>query len=367
MLQSPDLLNLAATTNPDAARLGDIAHVAAKVKNWKPVISRAEVEGIAPILYAHLESANYDLEPGTLQQLTALSIRHRHATPTRTREFAQISTTLADAGIESAALKGIALANLIYPEPYLRPMRDIDFLVHPEQAEHAASVLKGLGYRFQQDHPSRFMRHHHHLPNADKLVDGLKVSVEIHTNAISGDAPDRIQMHSLTEPLQKVKSEHGNFFTLGHIDMLNQLCRHALEPGHRIRLISVMDILGYFAYFDDDIDWPRLGQLFPYLPNFIGLLHFVCPLPDSLERFLPKSDAPDRSGFLIPTVGEAFGSSRSKLQALACLNHPPEWWFQSYYGVGPGARKRPGAVLEHRLRVLGWISRRLFAAGFGRQ
>lgn len=54
---------------------------------------------------------------------------------------------LADQGIEGIVLKGAALATIYYPEQGLRPMGDLDLLVHTEQALDACRLLCARGYR----------------------------------------------------------------------------------------------------------------------------------------------------------------------------------------------------------------------------
>ncbi len=358
MQSVPEVVSLGATINADDARLEAIATAASRVDDWTAVAARAEIEGVAPVLYRHLEHAGCGVHADGLKSLRALSVRHRHATGIRIAEFARLSTALAAAGIDSAALKGVALAGLIYPRPALRPMRDIDFLVRPGQAQLARGILEDHGYQFEAGQPSRFMRYHHHLPNARKLVDGLTVSIEIHTRANSGDTPGRLTLDRLDEPLQPVTTEAGSYHALGHRDMLNQLCRHALEPGARVRLVSVMDIQGYCAHFDETIDWPALARRHPYIPNFLGLLDLVTPLPATLARFAYGGSALPQPGRLIPTVSEVF-TRPDRLRGMTELLSPPEWWFRSYYGVDERGRGAFVARLRHVFRLGVWMGRRL--------
>ncbi len=355
-----DVVALGAIINAEAARLEAIARAAAAIDDFSRLAARAESEGVAPVLYRNLCRAGVAAGATGMNALRALAVRHRHATSTRITEFVRISDALADAGIESAALKGIALAGLIYPEPGLRPMRDIDFLVHEPNAARARAVVERLGYRFEADHPSRFMRRHHHLPNARREVSGLTVSVEIHTRANSGDSPGTLTLDRLDAPLQTVESPFGSYRALGHLDMLDQLCRHALEPGGKVRLVSAMDIIGYAANFDTAIDWEGLSTRRPYVPNLLGLLGLVTPLPPGLSRFAWRGPPPAEPGRLIPTLGEIF--SRHDLPALSTLVNPPEWWLFGYYGIGPGGRGRTMARMRHLSRVAVWLTRRAIAS-----
>jgi putative nucleotidyltransferase-like protein/coenzyme PQQ synthesis protein D (PqqD) len=59
-------------------------------------------------------------------------------------------------------LKGISMCDQHYPEPHLRPMRDIDFLVEEDALPAAEAVLRRLGYRQSSARPAAFYQGHHH-------------------------------------------------------------------------------------------------------------------------------------------------------------------------------------------------------------
>jgi hypothetical protein len=54
---------------------------------------------------------------------------------------------LGDRGIAVVVLKGAALAHTVYETPALRPIGDIDILVHPADAAAAREILDRLGWR----------------------------------------------------------------------------------------------------------------------------------------------------------------------------------------------------------------------------
>lgn len=85
-------------------------------------------------------------------------LRDRHvaasATQLRIRSTAsQCLETLSAAGIETRVLKGLATADLDYPDRRMRHTGDVDLAVSPHQLDQAVAVLRRLGCR---DHPSPF-------------------------------------------------------------------------------------------------------------------------------------------------------------------------------------------------------------------
>lgn len=75
-------------------------------------------------------------------------------------------------------LKGIWLSHALYPEPHLRPMRDVDVMVQPEAVPEVEAVLLRLGYEQRPEgSPDHYRSHHHAAPFRHP---GTGVWVEVH-------------------------------------------------------------------------------------------------------------------------------------------------------------------------------------------
>ena len=61
-----------------------------------------------------------------------------------------------------ALLKGMSICGQHYPAPYLRAMRDIDFLIESSDLAKINSLLSTLGYRQRSKQSSAFYQKHHH-------------------------------------------------------------------------------------------------------------------------------------------------------------------------------------------------------------
>ncbi|WP_431860983.1 nucleotidyltransferase domain-containing protein [Azospirillum sp.] len=108
------------------------------------LLALAERHGMAPPLHALLSAR------GTHPAGTPLRDARRRAGVRAMRQAAavrRVTGALADAGIDVLVLKGIALSQLLYGAPDLRPAVDIDLLVARERALDAHRVLETLGYR----------------------------------------------------------------------------------------------------------------------------------------------------------------------------------------------------------------------------
>jgi hypothetical protein len=75
-------------------------------------------------------------------------------------ELVQVLAILAQAGVHTVILKGVALAYTVYEDPLCRQHGDLDLWVRPEQLSEAMGALQSLGYTAQDkaDRPSELTR-----------------------------------------------------------------------------------------------------------------------------------------------------------------------------------------------------------------
>lgn len=127
----------------DAAPLltwsADAWHAAAWIVYWQNAlpwfVKRVQATG-APV-------------PGDLwAELVALAEGSRERTRRMLDDVAELLAALEQAGIPALPFKGAALAPLVYPDPLVRPMGDLDILVHARDIDRGVVILRELGYRF---------------------------------------------------------------------------------------------------------------------------------------------------------------------------------------------------------------------------
>lgn len=361
MLPAEELLLRACACFPPSSDPDRLAALAADVRDWNRFVSAAEEHGIAPLAHAHLHGLG-TLPKSARQALAALAVRHRHANRTRFAVLADILAAFARRDLPAVVLKGAALAHLLYPDPALRAMRDLDVLVPARRALEAREALRGLGFRITEDPPSRYSAHHHHLPDCSLVRDGLSVSVELHLNALSRDAPESLAFDDLTEALRAFPFAGGTAQAFGHTDMLRHLCRHLLEPSGEVRLVNVTDVVEYARRFRDEVNWPQLHARHPFVTNAIALLHYLTPLPPELHAAVPPPPlpAPEGAGLTMPPLSTlAHQPWRDRLRGLFS---PPDWWLYANYSVPPGQSLLCTRFVHHPLRLARWLARRGFAA-----
>jgi hypothetical protein len=76
----------------------------------------------------------------------------------RAHQLEQLAEGLARAGLNALLVKGAALALTHYPEPWERPMGDIDLMSRPDELERVVRALEKMGYRRQRAEGRRWSR-----------------------------------------------------------------------------------------------------------------------------------------------------------------------------------------------------------------
>lgn len=150
LLPEERLLLAAARVTLDEPRRAEIAAAVADGVAWDHVIERAQREGLAPLLHAHLQAlpeVRASAPPWVLARLDAAYRMHWARNAALTAHWAEAMRALHAAGVEAISHKGIALIHTVYPEVALRPMADIDLLVRPADLPAVKRALAAAGFR----------------------------------------------------------------------------------------------------------------------------------------------------------------------------------------------------------------------------
>ncbi|WP_234734742.1 nucleotidyltransferase domain-containing protein [Tellurirhabdus bombi] len=134
-----------------------------------------ESQRLMPLVYRNLEKTNDPLIPG-------LRGIYRH-TWIRNQRFMlkaqQVIKTLQTAGIDTIALKGIALSLRYYGDMGVRLMNDLDVLVPPDKAEKAIQLLQEQPLGFQR---SKFDYRYRRILHAMHMWDEEQTDMDLHWN-----------------------------------------------------------------------------------------------------------------------------------------------------------------------------------------
>jgi len=264
---------------------------------WQALAELAETKRVAPILRRCIERSDAATHvPAAVRTAIDKACQwHSVYGLKQTVALGRLWQTLTAEGFRPLLLKGVALAHRDYPDPALRPMRDVDLLLSRDEAERAQAFLIAHDrYRLAPWAGSYGVEYNHQLPEIQDIAFELTIEVHHRINA-RGWAQEPLLVDLLqieAESLRilghdmKVPSPRTNFLHLVEHATLH----HAFENGP----LTLVDL--HFVATRHDLDWEwieseaaRLG-----LSNSLRLVarvardHGATWVPDRLCRW----DAP---------------------------------------------------------------------------
>lgn len=337
-----DLLALSLAFSP-CPEPGRFRLAAARVQDWEPLPALVEAHRMAPLFYHQLSLAGVEPPRPVLRTLKGQALRTRLENQARVRQVAALAEEFARAEIPLVFLKGCALAHLLYPDPGLRPMSDIDVLVHPENLAAAADLALSLGFHPVSPIDLGDLKKKRHLPILVKREDGYRLQLELHFTLMQ-DASLRpfFGMQDLRSPVQSFTPAPGiRALSLGHEDMLHHLCWHTVYNAQGCEKLSwgkIADILNYAETFKDQVNWDMVRRHYPDVLHVLAQFHDLVPLsPELLERAqlaLPTRQlARLGEGFQgWPAVSVKTWRATGMKQFLGQTFFPSPWWLRLEYG-----------------------------------
>lgn len=119
------------------------------------IVAEARAQGVVSLLNAHIATSTVavSLGAGAREALAAAARIEAAQSLALLGECRRVSAVLAAAGIPAIWLKGMAVAQWLYPSPGLRDVADADLLfASHEDAMRAAAALAPLGYTLPNPH-----------------------------------------------------------------------------------------------------------------------------------------------------------------------------------------------------------------------
>lgn len=339
---------------------------AKRYEEWPSLPQRAEEQGMAPLLYRHLKPLATPVPEDCLKVLAGLTLRHRQANTIRNGVLVDYLQALGQQNVEALVLKGAALANSAYPQPGLRPMRDMDLLVRHTDAIRAQQILCELGFSAEIPEPEA-LSSSHQLPVAQRVVEGLTVSIEVHHWLLPTNqqpASQAVTFEMLRHRARTLQVVDEPALTLGHEDMLWHIYRHAMAKpliAQPVRMIWVADLTSYVEKYLDEIDWPRLRSTHPEIWNILPLFHWLTPWSKKvLDKLQLAVDQPPKGAGVMFQGWPQSSLAQQREKGLGAFLKdtfwPPEWWLRLYYGA---AGRGPGwwwtRLIRHPLHIGGWV------------
>ena len=332
-------------------------------QDWENLLTQAEKEGIAPLLRKHLIESESAFPISVRRSLNILYKRHQKKAALRLRVLQEILELFRGEQLTPILIKGAALCYTTYPDPALRPMRDMDILLHQSEVDTAQKLLINTGFK-----PSTAPKpeDHHHLSALLKRVDGVTVCIELH-RGLYPDCPPyypEVSFDKLLATAKEFTIEDGKALTFSNEETLHYLYQHAFHAPltyEPYKLINVADIIGFTELNYSKLDWSRIPKDFPLLYNALPLLQHISPwnfnkVPADFVSL--REQRKDRT--TTPFIGwphrrlkEQKEGRWNRYQILRDTLFPPFWWLRIYYGVNISGLFRC-LLWQHPRHILWW-------------
>lgn len=115
-------------------------------EDWQILDRQAAQHRLRPALHQRCAAGSWPVPQGLAQQWHASYNRAAHRALGQRAGLARIGAALASHGVRAAILKGGAFVWTPGLDPALRPMRDLDLLIAPEDAGRVVEILSAAGF-----------------------------------------------------------------------------------------------------------------------------------------------------------------------------------------------------------------------------
>lgn len=338
--------------------------------DWESLIERAEKEGMAPLLKKHLEESGSEYPSAIRRSLNVLTKRHQQQAQVRLEVLQEVLDIFHRNALTPMLFKGAALCCTLYPDPGLRPMRDMDILFRPSEVDHAQELLRNAGF-VQSTAP--ISPDHFHLPSLHRTAGDVKICIELHRGLYPNCPPwyPTVDFEQLLRTGRKIKFGDIDTVTFNNEETLHYLYQHAFRSPltyEAYKLINAADIIGFTEKHFQALDWREIRERFPLLANALPLMHHISPWDFARipEDFVSASDRKRRSvpvpfnGWPYCRMKEQRAEGRKWYQIALDTFLPPLWWTKAYYGVNSWQGYLWCVLLKHPRHVMWWW--RLLAA-----
>lgn len=345
--------------HPDQHRL--IRRRCAEVSDWRAVLHQAEQEGMAPLLNKHLDESGAACPVPVARSLAVLVKRHQNQAKVRHQLLLQILQLLQEARLDVLVLKGAALSYTLYPDPALRPMRDIDLLLPGEAADRAHALLKEAGFA---QAAAVIPPDHFHLPPLYRDVGETKICVEIHRGLYPNCPPwyPEVDFQRLFQGGRTFAIGPCEVRTLADEEMLHYLYQHGFHAPltyEPYKLINAADLIGFVEKNYQAFDWQKLGEQFPDLDRALPFLHHIAPWdPDKVgpQWLSPiKLEPASFDGWPHKRLKELKAEGERLPAILYRTFLPPRWWLGIYYGAVSLSERLFCLAWKHPRQVYWWV------------
>lgn len=254
-------------TEPAAAR--EARRIVLSGPDWGLLLRTAREQDVTSLLYRSLLKLDGARESVPEKIMTELEECYRAVGACNISfldDLRQVLEAFEKRGLEVMALKGAHLAETVYGNVALRPMRDIDLLVRSEDLRRVHAALTRLGYACSHDWIAHEdVRPGHHLNSVRYTGGGREPAtvLHIHWHILNSTVPtyayqNKVDIKRFWDGAQREKIAGAAALVMAPHHLLIHLSEHILKHSYG-RLILSCDIAEAVRHYDGNgLDWDTL-------------------------------------------------------------------------------------------------------------
>lgn len=238
--------------------------------DWTRLVEKAQQEGVSALLFHNITKHRLEY---LIPQESYRDLSNQYDTNLKRNmsiigALRKVLATFQEAGIPCIVLKGIALAEHVYPNIATRGMSDVDILVKKDDLFKVDDYLSSLGYISRDSTVAKAIHNPiGYLASLEYRKDAKSpLNLHVHWHTVNTSVPatmfvERIDINRLWEnsAMTAVADSHALMLRPEHL--IIYLCEHALRVGHSFdRLILVCDIYFAIKAFENSLDWNFIAE-----------------------------------------------------------------------------------------------------------
>jgi hypothetical protein len=233
--------------------------------DWTSLMQVARQEGVSGVLFYNITKhhLNFLIPQDSYRGLSNLYYTNLKRNMYILDELRGVLATFQEVNIHCIILKGIALAEHVYPNIAMRGMSDVDILVKKEDLFSVDNCFSFLGYTCRDSSVKEaFHNPEGYLASLEyRKNDKSSLSLHVHWHTVNTSVPatsfvKQVDINRIWEKsvMTSVADLQARILCPEHL--IIYLCEHALRVGHSFdRMILVCDIFFTIKTYDNLIDW----------------------------------------------------------------------------------------------------------------
>lgn len=234
--------------------------------DWDYVLETSIRHGVSPLLYHGLTQVMAAatprgiVPPRVMSELHALYRNTRRRNRRLYRVLGEICRACDAAGIQVLALKDIHLAREVYPDIGLRPLGDLDILIHQEDYPAMAACLRELGFvplpGTSLPFTLKYAWAHHFHRRADNVWLDLQWGILQREWDVYNEGTGGYDVARMWQGAGRIAFDDAAMLVPSREDMLFHLCLHLEGHGYS-ELCLFCDIAEVLHHSGPQMDWDR--------------------------------------------------------------------------------------------------------------